>query len=73
MAKALSKDANLLVRFDGGTKSLVQRAAGLRGLTVSDYVRSRIIPLAKQDVDEASTGVLRLPKDAQIAFWHRPI
>ena len=64
-----SKDANLLVRFDRGAKSLVQQAASLRGLTVSDYVRSRIVPMAKQDVDEASTGVLRLPKEAQIAFW----
>jgi uncharacterized protein (DUF1778 family) len=64
-----SKDANLLVRFDRGAKSLVQQAASLRGLTVSDYVRSRIVPMAKQEVDEASTGVLRLPKEAQIAFW----
>lgn len=67
--KAAFKDANLLVRFDRDAKALVQRAASLRGLTVSDYVRSRIVPMARQEVDEASTGVLRLPKDAQIAFW----
>jgi uncharacterized protein (DUF1778 family) len=76
-AKGASKDANLLVRLDSTTKTLVQQAAGLRGLSVSDYVRSRIIPLARQDVDEANTGVLRLPKDAQIAFWqalqHPPV
>ena len=64
-----AKDANLLVRFDRGAKSLVQQAANLRGLTVSDYVRSRIVPMARQEVDEASTGVLRLPKEAQTAFW----
>ncbi len=64
-----SKNANLLVRFDSGAKSLVLRAASLRGLSLSDYVRTRIVPLAKQDVDEAETGVLRLAKQDQLAFW----
>ena len=67
--KGPSKNANLLVRFDQGGKSLVLRAAGLRGLSLSDYVRTRILPLARQDVDEAETGVLRLAKQDQIAFW----
>jgi len=67
--KLPSKNANLLVRFDSGAKSLVLRAASLRGLSLSDYVRSRIVPLAKQDVDEAETGVLRLAKQDQIALW----
>src|SRR5205814_29089 len=64
-----SKDANLLVRFDRGAKAIVRRAASLRGLSVSDYVRTRIVPLAQRDVDEAETGVLRLPREDQIAFW----
>jgi len=68
-ARALAKRANLLVRFDPVGKTLIKRAAAIRGLTVSDYVRSRIISLARQDVEEADTGVLRLPREAQIAFW----
>jgi len=64
-----SKDANLLVRCDSGTKKMLERAASVRGLSLSDYVRSRIVPLAKQDVEEADAGVLRLPREAQIAFW----
>jgi uncharacterized protein (DUF1778 family) len=64
-----AKDANLLVRFDRNTKTLVQRAATARGLNVSDYVRTRIVPLARQDVAEASTGVLRLPREDQVLFW----
>jgi uncharacterized protein (DUF1778 family) len=67
--KVPSKNANLLVRFDSGAKSLVLRAANLRGLSLSDYVRTRIVPLARQDVDEAETGVLRLARQDQIAFW----
>ena len=66
---AAAKDANLLVRFDKQSKLLVQRAATTRGLSVSDYVRSRILPLAQQDVLEAETQMLRLPREAQIAFW----
>ena|SRR5215472_13817384 len=65
----VAKDANLLVRFDRSDKVLVQRAAHLRGLTVSDYVRSKILPLARQDIEEVNFNVLRLPKADQIAFW----
>jgi uncharacterized protein (DUF1778 family) len=64
-----NKDANLLVRFDRSGKSLVQRAAAARGLSVSDYVRTRILSLARQDVAEAETQVLRLPREDQIVFW----
>ena len=67
--RGASRDENLLVRFDSAGKSLVKRAAAIRGLSVSDYVRSRITTLARQDVEEADTGVLRLPREDQIAFW----
>ena len=67
--KPSAKDASLLVRVDRRAKHLLQRAATERGLTVSDYVRTRILPLARQDVDEAETGVLKLAKGDQIAFW----
>jgi uncharacterized protein (DUF1778 family) len=64
-----SKDTGVLVLFDAAGKALVKRAAAVRGLPVRDYVRTRIITLAHQDVEEADTGVLRLPREAQIAFW----
>lgn len=66
--RASSKDENLL-RFGSAGKRLVQGAAAIRGVNVSDYVRSRIVTLARQDVEEADTGVLRLSREAQIAFW----
>ena len=59
----------MLVRFDREAKSLVQRAATVRGLTDSDYVRTRVLPLAQQDVEESKTGVLPLTKEDQIVFW----
>lgn len=64
------KDTNLLVRLDSRTKAIVGRAASFRGLSVSDYVRSRIVPLAERDLEEATTGALRLSRDDQIAFWN---
>jgi uncharacterized protein (DUF1778 family) len=66
---APNKDANLLVRFDRDSKTLVQRAAATRGLSVSDYVRTRILSLARQDVVEAETQVLRLSREDQIVLW----
>lgn len=68
-SRASRKQANLLVRFDSSGKALIRRAAAVRGLSVSDYVRTRILPLARQDVEEAESGVLRLSREDQIAFW----
>ena len=63
------RDESLLVRVDSRSKALLRRAAATKGLSVSDYVRSRVVPLARQDVDEADTGVLRLSRDHQVALW----
>jgi uncharacterized protein (DUF1778 family) len=63
------RDENLLVRVDRRSKALLRRAAEARGLSISDYVRSRIVPLARQDVVEADTGVLKLSRDDQVALW----
>ena len=63
------RDESLLVRVDKRSKSLLRKAAAARGLSVSDYVRSRVVPLARQDVIEADTGVLKLSRDDQAALW----
>ncbi|MBL8951521.1 MAG: DUF1778 domain-containing protein [Myxococcaceae bacterium] len=70
MGRASSpKTANVLIRFDARRKATVRRAAALRGLSVSDYVRSRIVSLAERDLEEAETGVLRLGREAQLSLW----
>jgi uncharacterized protein (DUF1778 family) len=63
------RDESLLVRIDRRSKALLRKAAAAKGLSVSDYVRSRIVPLARQDIVEADTGVLKLSRDDQIALW----
>ena len=63
------RDESLLVRVDRRSKALLRKAATAKGLSVSDYVRSRVVPLARQDIVEADTGVLKLSRDDQIALW----
>jgi len=63
------RDESLLVRIDRRSKALLRKAAAATGLSISDYVRSRVVPLARQDVVEADTGVLKLSRDDQIALW----
>ena len=63
------RDESLLVRVDRRSKALLRRAAAAKGLSISDYVRSRVVPLARQDIVEADTGVLKLSRDDQIALW----
>jgi uncharacterized protein (DUF1778 family) len=63
------RDESLLVRVDRRSKALLRKAAAAKGLSVSDYVRSRMVPIARQDIVEADTGVLKLSTDDQIALW----
>jgi len=63
------RSESLLVRVDRSSKALLRKAAAACGLSVSDYVRSRVVPLARQDLLEADTGVLKLSRDDQIALW----
>ncbi len=64
-----AKTANVLIRFDAKRKAKIRRAAELSGLSLSDYVRSRIVGIAERDIEEAETGVLRLKREDQIALW----
>jgi uncharacterized protein (DUF1778 family) len=36
---------------------------------MSEYVRSRLVPVAREEIEEATSGVLRLEKKDQIALW----
>ena len=63
------KDTTLLVRCDRSTKELIRKAAEVRGLSMSDYMRMQVKASAARDVLEAETGILKLAKEDQIAFW----
>lgn len=49
------KAANLMIRVDPASKGIVARAATLRGVSTSDYVREVVVAQARREVDEART------------------
>jgi uncharacterized protein (DUF1778 family) len=58
-----------MVRVDPPSKSVIARAARLRGVSASDYVRTVIVAQARREVDEARTRTITLTPDEQLAFW----
>lgn len=72
----VAKAANLMVRVDPATKSVVTRAATLRGISTSDYVRTVLVAQARREVAEARTRTITLSAEEQFAFWqalHEPV
>jgi len=67
--KPATKAANLMVRLDPRGKKLVQRVASLRGVSISDYVRSVVLTSAQRDLIEAERSVISLGPEDQLAFW----
>lgn len=59
----------LMVRLDADSKAALAQAAELRGLSVSDYVRTVTIAQAKKEVEAAGQQILCLSPAEQLAFW----
>jgi len=55
--------------LDSRQKATLRRAAKLRGLSLSDYVRSRIVRAAELDIDDAQSRALSLSRADQLALW----
>jgi len=59
----------LMVRLDESSKSVLSEAAALRGISVSDYVRTVTIAQARKEVEAAAHQVIALTPDEQLTFW----
>lgn len=59
----------LMVRLDAQSKDYLARAAALRGMSVSDYVRSVTVAQARREVDAARERTIALTREEQLAFW----
>ena len=59
----------LMVRLDEESKDVLARAAGLRRISVSDYVRQVTVSQARKEVVAAGERVIALTPDEQLAFW----
>jgi uncharacterized protein (DUF1778 family) len=68
-ARTRKKDKSLMVRVDAPSKTIIGRAARLRGVSASDYVRLVVVAEARRDLDEARTRTIRLSPPDQLAFW----
>jgi uncharacterized protein (DUF1778 family) len=59
----------LMVRLDEESKSLLKRAAGIRRISVSDYVRIITVAQARKEVQASEQNLLVLTAEEQLAFW----
>jgi uncharacterized protein (DUF1778 family) len=58
-----------MVRVDRPSKSMITRAARLRGGSASDYVRSVVVAAARRELEESRSATMKLTAAEQLAFW----
>ena len=64
------KASPLMVRLDEESKAVLSRAAELRRISVSDYVRAVTVAQARKEVLAAREQVISLTPEEQLAFWN---
>lgn len=64
-----SKSSSLMVRMDDDSKRVLAEAAGLRGISVSDYVRTVTVAQARREVSSAQEQTILMTPAEQLAFW----
>ena len=64
------KPSPLMVRLDDESKAYLVRAAELRRISVSDYVREVTVAQARREVRAAGEQTLALTAEEQLAFWN---
>ncbi len=69
-AFAAKSASPLMVRLDEQSKRYLTEAAGLRHISVSDYVRTVTVPQAKREIQASREQVVALTADEQLAFWN---
>ena len=68
--------ATLQTRLTPAQKRVVQQAAKLRNLAVSDYLRQVLVQMAEREVASAQKNIIELTPPEQMAFWnalHAPV
>jgi uncharacterized protein (DUF1778 family) len=63
------KSITLQARMSKEQKSLIQRAAKLRKMAVSDYLRQVLVPMAERELKGADRQVIEMTAVEQTAFW----
>ena len=68
-AKKPALASPLMVRLDPESKAILGRAAKLRKVSVSDYVRQVTLAQARREVHAAAEATIVLTAEEQLAFW----
>lgn len=66
----MQKTTSLMVRLDEHSKALLQAAAEARQISVSDYVRSVMVPQATKELNSAKARTISMTAGEQLQFWH---
>ena len=69
-SKKAGSSSPLMVRLDAESKAYLVKAAKLRRISVSDYVRTVTVPQAQKEVLAASEQTISLTPEEQLAFWN---
>ncbi len=66
----MTKSSQLMVRLDEDSKAYVTKAAELRKVSISDYVRMVTVAQARREVSHARRSMFSLTPEEQLAFWN---
>ncbi len=66
----MTKSSQLMVRLDEESKSYIAKAAELRQISISDYVRMVIVTQARHEVSQAARNTIALTPEEQLSFWN---
>lgn len=58
-----------MVRMEEEARAMLTRAAELRGVSVSDYVRTVTLEQARKEIKAAEEQTIALTPEEQLAFW----
>ena len=64
-----SSASPLMVRLDAESKAALAKAAKLRRISVSDYVRTVTVAQARREVEAARGQTIVMSPEEQLAFW----
>jgi uncharacterized protein (DUF1778 family) len=67
--KTGARTGTVIVRLDDESKACLSEAAGLRGISVSDYVRTVAVAQARREALAARESFIALSPEGQLAFW----
>ncbi len=70
MASSATQSSQLMVRLDENSKRYIAKAAELRRISISDYVRTVTVTQARREVIGAEQATITLTPQEQLAFWN---